>query len=266
MKKKIVSFLKKFGVNHLYEAFLKCLEIRHIPRYIRNLGFRQSLSLINPANANETLAITVKGYKYPVYLRYGTSDHLAFKQIFIQKEYQISIPFKPQYLIDGGANCGYAAVYFSNRFPQATIVSVEPESSNVALMKKNSAPYKNICIVQGGIWSKNAYLRISNKAAQHWSFRVEEVDKKHSEMRAFSIAALMKKFKLPRIDILKLDIEGSEREVFSKNYKSWLDKTRVIFLELHERYAKGVTAIVRKRIREQKFKTSKIGENLVLRR
>jgi hypothetical protein len=98
---------------------------------------------------------------------------------------------------------------------------------------------------------------------RHWSFRVTEVKKGEGEFKGYSISEIMKKYNLKTIDILKMDIEGSEKPVFEKDYKSWLSKTKFGFLELHERYAKGVTKLVDKRLNEYKFKKSQAGEKIM---
>ena len=45
------------------------------------------------------------------------------------------------------------------------------------------------------------------------------------------------------IDILKIDIEGAEKELFMDNYKTWLGKTKVIVIELHDRLDKEISGI-----------------------
>ena len=37
------------------------------------------------------------------------------------------------------------------------------------------------------------------------------------------------------VDILKIDIEGSELDLFSKNYESWLGKVKNIAIEIHDK-------------------------------
>ena len=48
----------------------------------------------------------------------------------------------------------------------------------------------------------------------------------------------MKEFGMETIDILKVDIEGSEKEIFSNNL-DWIDHVRVICIELHENIMPG---------------------------
>lgn len=65
------------------------------------------------------------------------------------------------------------------------------------------------------------------------------------------------------IDILKLDIEGSEKEVFESNYAYWLPRTRAIFLEMHDQMRKGASKAVFKAISEFNFSFSMNHENLI---
>lgn len=43
---------------------------------------------------------------------------------------------KPKLIIDGGANVGYASVWFANKFPKAKIFAVESEDENLKNPKK----------------------------------------------------------------------------------------------------------------------------------
>jgi hypothetical protein len=52
------------------------------------------------------------------------------------------------------------------------------------------------------------------------------------------VEKLIADYKLTKIDILKIDIEGSEKEVFN-NCISWIDNVNSIIVELHERMKKG---------------------------
>jgi hypothetical protein len=48
----------------------------------------------------------------------------------------------------------------------------------------------------------------------------------------------MMEMHLDRIDILKIDIEGAEKEVFESSSK-WIDKVSVIMTELHDQIRPG---------------------------
>ena len=56
-------------------------------------------------------------------------------------------------IIDGGANVGYAALHFAERFPQATIIAVEPNPETFEILKANCARHSQIRTVFGALWS-----------------------------------------------------------------------------------------------------------------
>jgi FkbM family methyltransferase len=149
------------------------------------------------------------------------ADKATFKQVFIQSQYKINFPLVPQTIIDGGANIGLATIYFSHLFPQASIVAVEPNTENFQQMEKNIKTSKNIYPIHGGIWNNNQHLRIVNSNVDDNAFMVEEVPEPTSgSIPAFSIDHLMQINNWSSIDLLKLDIEGSEKEVFEKNLRN----------------------------------------------
>src|SRR5688572_14912111 len=77
--------------------------------------------------ASGKFAVQLAGIPQKTWVRKGSSDWSAFKQVFIWKEYEYPIGFIPSTILDAGANVGYAAQWFARKFPGASIVSLEPE-------------------------------------------------------------------------------------------------------------------------------------------
>ncbi len=57
-------------------------------------------------------------------------------------------------------------------------------------------------------------------------------------VRATTVDRIINDFELDKIDILKIDIEGAEREVFDDT-SSWIGKVDALIVELHERIKSG---------------------------
>jgi hypothetical protein len=66
------------------------------------------------------------------------------------------------------------------------------------------------------------------------------------------------------IDILKIDIEGAEKEIFETNFENWITNTKVIIVETHDRYKKGTSKAIFNTIGKYDFSLELSGENLVL--
>ena len=53
-------------------------------------------------------------------------------------------------IIDAGGYLGTAAIAFSEAYPDATVVTIEPSPENFALLVQNTAAYPNIRAAQQG--------------------------------------------------------------------------------------------------------------------
>jgi len=189
---------------------------------------------------NFSITINKKGYKHPFQLRPFTSDILTYLQIFLLKEYKFSIHHPPKVIVDAGANIGLAAIYFANQYPTAKIIAIEPEQSNFVLLKKNLAAYSNIIPVQAALWHKNEEIYLTDPGLGKWGFMTASKDtlahssaKTRHTVLGVTIDKLMQTYELETIDILKMDIEGAEKEVFS-DPSAWIEKVNTLIIELHE--------------------------------
>ena len=168
-------------------------------------------------------------------------------------------------IIDGGANIGFASAYFTNKFPASQILALEPESENYTWLQKNTKNYENITTIKGGLWNKDSFLHVKDEGWGIRGFMVEEVEQETKDtIRGCSIKTLMEKYNIESIDIFKIDIEGSEKELFEKNYEFWLPKTKCIIIETHDRMKEGCSKAVFNTIEKYDFDKFESGENVIL--
>ncbi len=179
--------------------------------------------------------LRIKNIQHPITLRPNTSDVPLLYHIFVEEEYNIKPKKEPLFIIDAGANVGFTAVYFANKFPKARIIAIEPEESNFKLLQKNTEAYPNVRCIKAGLWNSDTKLRITNlEKNSKWGFQVEETTEDGpATCDAVSINLLMKEEGKEEIDIAKIDIEGAEKELFAKNYQ-WLSKTNLMVIEFHD--------------------------------
>jgi FkbM family methyltransferase len=237
-------------MSQLVNAALRAL-LRHPEAFppcalcVKNLGLRNYLRLVSAdrerfrRKPGELFSLTSRYARHPVYCRQGTSDFQVFIQIFVEREYSCVDDLREiRTIIDCGANVGYSTAYFLTRFPRAKIVSVEPDPENFGMLRRNVQPYgERVQPVSSGVWSHPATLRMSDKPyrdGQAWSQQVCECGPNESGFQAVDMNQLIAMSDAPRIDLLKMDIEGAEAVVFSKNVDSWLDRIETLVIELHE--------------------------------
>jgi FkbM family methyltransferase len=237
------------------------------PTYFRRFGFMQGLLVgvqtIGPrlAGRNHLTAIRLPGIRAPLYLRARTSDLRAFQQVFIDGDHDVGPRLAPRTIIDAGANVGFASVAFANRYPDAQIIALEVDAENYAILQRNVAPYPNVRPLRAGLWSHQAYLKITNPTGESWAFRVSEANASDTDrIEAMGIADICTLCNVDRIDLLKVDIEGSELEVFSRNIEPWIDRVAFLMIELHDHLNPGCSAAVDRATEGRLTKGTPFGE------
>ncbi len=115
---------------------------------------------------------------------------------------------------------------------------IEPDSGNFALCQRNLQPFENrVRMYQAAVWNSDTHLKTIRGAfrdGREWAHQVRECHPGESaDVPAYSIATLMAENRLSQIDLLKIDIEASERFLFAKNL-AWLKSVRNIAIELHD--------------------------------
>ncbi|HUR66491.1 MAG TPA: FkbM family methyltransferase [Chitinophagaceae bacterium] len=213
--------------------------LRILVRFIKYFGIFHGSRLFLKIKSGRVSKMRIPGIVHPISLRKGTSDIAAFYQAFLNREYEIAFKETPKVIVDGGANIGLFTIIMKNRYPGAKIICIEPDPENFSQLLKNVSAYSNIHFENCGVWSKETRLKVYDKyKLGKWGVVVEESDSEES-IFGISINSVMKKYSLPCIDILKLDIETSEKQVFAENFEEWLPKIRIVLIELHDWIEKG---------------------------
>lgn len=209
--------------------------------------------------------IHISRLRHPFSLRKRNRfDYGTFEEVIVKETYNIPLDFNPRYIVDGGGNIGLTAAYFATKFPNASIVSLEPDKENFHLLKQNTSLYENVRSFNAGIWNKSAYLLIKDVGVGNNAFMVEESEKYvPGVVKALSLSDIMQEMSWPYFDVLKLDVEGSEKEIFSDGYELWLPKTRVLVIELHDHMKEGCSKTVFSTISQYNFSFEIAGQNIV---
>lgn len=149
-----------------------------------------------------------------------------------------------KYIIDCGANIGLFSLIYAQKYPEAKIIAVEPEQQNYKMLCMNIKNHKNITAIRNGVWNQGIDLKIIARDTGAYGFMVQECKDGQGDVRGVSIGDLMEKYGFPRVDILKMDIEGSELEVITCDADEWLNKTNILILETHERIKPGSEKLI----------------------
>ena len=224
------------------------------PLYARRIGLRGMLTfavvprvvgllgrVLRKSFGGRYLPVVLRGRPGVVWMRHDTSDYDVLRQIFVIEEFKtIGLALDaPKFIVDCGANAGYASLYFLQRYPTSFVTAIEPESGNVRLCEKNLLPYANrTAIVEAGLWSSDTGLIVEKGIyadGRDWATRVRAVDAGEvADVRGVHLGTILNESGFDAIDLLKVDIENSERIVFGSNVDDWLPRVRNIVIELHD--------------------------------
>ena len=196
---------------------------------------------------NEVDAWQFDGIASDFYVRVGTVDQYIAIECLQRKAYAAveETVKSPQVILDLGGNTGASAVRFANLYPDALIITIEPDEDNYALLLRNTKSYPNIKQVFGAIWNKSGRGGITNRkryktmlcsiqVAEHRNEKFPQ-----GEIRFYTVPELMEIFEVDRIDLLKVDIEGSEKELFDETCDQWLPKVNAAVVGIHEWMRQG---------------------------
>lgn len=246
--------------------------LRTLGQYQRELGARcgihwyvlQSLNWRGKLKAPVTIRPSRLDHK--VLLRMGSSSDLdVFRQIFLKNEYAFIDSF-PQVrtVVDLGANIGLASALFLSRWPGVSVLAVEPDPDNCQLLKRNLSPYgERALILQAAVWARSGELELSHDFGdgREWAVAVQERSGAGEGVQAFSMPELLARVPGFHIDLLKIDIEGSEQALFNAD-TGWLAHVSNLSIELH---GPACEQAFRNALRGYAWDESRCGEYVVCR-
>lgn len=249
---------KKYSLRY----YLGLFGLSGIIQYLRELKAKRGV----------LFQLRLPGVPHPLHARFRTTDLSIIRQVFFCKEYDFDIEPPPAVIVDAGANIGIAAVYFANKYPGAKIFAIEPEAGNFRLLQQNAQPYSNITLIHAALWSKECMLEIKNAYAfeREAAYMTQEIDHGmaneclRGNVQALHMAGVLNQYNIDYVDLLKIDIEGAEKEVF-ENVPEWLSQVGVIVIELHDRIKPGCTRSFYRAVGDFPFEALS-GENIIVAR
>jgi FkbM family methyltransferase len=153
-----------------------------------------------------------------------------------------------------GAHSGVGLNLLFDEYQNENILLVEPVPYNTALLKENTAKYKNISIETSAVSEKNQIKKFYyvkpdavKKLGKHWASGIGSFDKQHIlnhkykrfmvsdtdieeiNIQYLTFSDLMDKYLISSIDLLQIDVEGAEFEILSSINFEKIKIKKIIF-------------------------------------
>ena len=162
---------------------------------------------------------TLRKFGFEVRRTNASEEVFSLQKLLINKE--------DPFIFDIGACHGSVALTYNNLFRSPKIYCFEPFPESFEILKKNLSPYDNIKSLNIALSDKTGLSKLnvnSNKATNSllpsdergedfWGknlYKTENV----INVNTITLDDIIKQFSIPIIDILKIDVQGGEYEVF----------------------------------------------------
>jgi FkbM family methyltransferase len=203
---RVLKILKTILIKDKRKEFLELRRLSKIDRYIEG-----------------TTVLLGVNFRYSD----AASFLFMYDEIFRKQIYQFnSVNAKP-YIIDCGANIGLSVLYFKKLFPDSEIIAFEPDKNIFKILSDNinAFNFNKVCMINKAVWKENTILSFESDGADGGKIADGE---NLNKVEAVCILPYLKN----EVDLLKIDIEGAEVEVF-ESIKNDLSNVKRIFVEYH---------------------------------
>ena len=174
-----------------------------------------------------------RALRQPFTFRLTSEDkNVVFGNIIKGEVLMGPLPSEARFIVDAGGYIGDSAVLFLSRYPNARCVALEPGMAHA------------LAAINLGRYGERAVLYQAALMRSPGLCRVQEADtgsEAHADtngtIKAVTVAEILASSPHGRIDILKIDIEGAELDLF-REASEWLPFVDCITIELHGDKAK----------------------------
>jgi FkbM family methyltransferase len=151
-------------------------------------------------------------------------------------------------IVDAGANVGLFAIQIARQNPRCRVIALEPFAENFKHLEANvaRASSKTVTCCEmalGAGFSKGQMQAVGSRSLDH-VLRIESDGA--NGIPVVPLAGLFDLAHAQQIDFLKVDIEGSEHDVFAAASPDLIHRFRRIAMEYHDQIVPGTLDLLRR--------------------
>lgn len=212
------------------------------------------LRLVDLPNMNRERTIRLRCGEVIRY-RLNRGDIQTIREVIFNETYTLPFEGPHTILVDLGAHIGLTSLWLARRYGFRKVVAVEPSASNVRLARINlSANGVAGEVFEAAVGPRDGtgFLEVARES------NLNKLGTTGRQVPVMSVSTILGRIPAGEVvDLVKMDIEGTENEVFEGDL-GWLDRVSAIILELHLGHEECDRLI--ERVEQKGFKFLALGE------
>jgi FkbM family methyltransferase len=167
-----------------------------------------------------------------------TSELRVIREMFVLQEYALPDDVQPRVIVDLGSNAGISVLFFKARYPEASVVAVEPVPHVFDRLSANTGHLPGVSLINAAVSDRDGELTLYT-GAKSWtaSATPDALRTQACTVQALTLESILIRTGVERVDVLKLDVEGAEIPVLSSSAAA--RDADVIVFEFHREHSQG---------------------------
>jgi FkbM family methyltransferase len=180
--------------------------------------------------------ITVAHDGRPLRIAVGEyTDLEVVREVFASGVYTLPETLAPAVILDVGSNIGASVKFLRARYPDAEIHAIEPDPTALITLRANTGddPRTTVhAVAVGGRTERKPFYQSHHGWASSFSGDRRAAGGRWTVVDVLSLEDLLRRVGHDRVDLIKMDIEGAEWDVFATTRLG--DHADVVLGELHD--------------------------------
>ncbi|HME88321.1 MAG TPA: FkbM family methyltransferase [Chthoniobacterales bacterium] len=179
-----------------------------------------------------------------IFYRSGTADPFVLYQVLLRSgkkaEYYVPPTLRPKIILDIGSNIGASIIYFHEQFPDAKIFGFEPHPDTFRILQQNVGHVRGVTVFNYGLGATQQRVSVQADQVNFGAFNTRGHFKDRGypavpvECEVRRLDGVLREIGIAQLDLIKIDCEGAEADVFSTLPDEILNQCQWIVGEFHD--------------------------------